>query len=152
MRVRILAVGRRLPAWVETGIGSYLERFPRPLRPEVVPVEAGARGRGDPRQAEGVRLLAALRSGERPVALAIDGQAVDTEALARRLAAWRRGREDVALLIGGADGLDAPVLERAQDRLSLSPLTLPHALARLLLVEQLYRAQSLLENHPYHRA
>ena len=152
MQVRIVALGRRLPEWVETGIAAYLDRFPRGLRPEVKAVDGGGRRGAGASAAEGARLLAALGSRDRVVALAVDGETLDTEGLARRLAAWRQGGEDVALLVGGAEGLAPEVLARARERLSLSALTLPHALARLVLVEQLYRAHTVLEGHPYHRA
>ena len=152
--MRVIAVGTRMPEWVRTACGEYLARL-KSLPVSLTELEPGARSAAaDPARAraeEGRRLLAALRPGEFVTALDERGSAPTT----RELAAWlqRRMQEgaDLALLIGGADGLDAEVMARADHRLSLSRLTLPHALARLLLLEQLYRAHSILANHPYHR-
>lgn len=142
-----------MPPWVEAGIDDYLRRFRGSLGPSMVSLPHGARRQGGSAiDAEGERILRALGDGERAVALAVEGRALSTEALAARLGDWRRDGRDLALVIGGADGLAPAVIDRCEAALSLSALTLPHALARLLLVEQLYRAHSLLEGHPYHRA
>lgn len=152
MRLRILAIGRRMPEWVDAGIEDYLRRFRSGLRPVVEALPHGSRRQGgDARAEEGQRLLSALDGGERAIALEVEGRAISTAGLSQRLADWRRDGRNVALLIGGADGLATDVGRRCEAAISLSALTLPHALARLLLIEQLYRAHSMLEGHPYHR-
>jgi 23S rRNA (pseudouridine1915-N3)-methyltransferase len=155
MRVRVIAVGTRMPAWVRTACQDYLARLGTHLNISVVEIDPGIRTPGAPADkaiaTEAKRLLAALRPGEHVVALDERGPQFTTRELAAWLAARKHSGEDVALLIGGADGLAAEVLARSQARWSLSRLTLPHALVRVVLAEQLYRAQSILDNHPYHR-
>ena len=154
MRLRILAVGARQPAWVDTATQEYLRRIRPPWRLELVALEAatrGTRGAADAVRREGERVLDALRDRERVVLLDETGKTLATRELATRLEALAVGTPDVALLIGGPDGHAPDVRARAAETWSLSKLTLPHGLARVLLVEQLYRAQSLLLGHPYHR-
>ncbi len=155
MKLRLLAVGTRMPVWVEAGFADYAARFPPECRLELKEIPAGRRGKArDPRRAvteEGARLRAALPKRAHVVALDERGQSWSTAQLARELAGWLRNGQDAAFLIGGPDGLAADLLARAQQRWSLSPLTLPHALVRVLVAEQLYRAWSVLKNHPYHR-
>ena len=156
MRVRVVAAGTRLPAWVQAGFLEYARRMPpeTPLELKEIAVSRGG-GAGDgPRalRAEGERMLASVPAGGYAVALEVTGRALDTEALARWWAARLRDGRDLIFLIGGPDGLAPPCLERADERVSLSRLTFPHALVRVLLAEQLYRASSLLKGHPYHRA
>jgi 23S rRNA (pseudouridine1915-N3)-methyltransferase len=153
MRMRVMAVGTRLPAWARSACDEYLTRLAG-LNLTLVQLEPARRAGGVATRAvaaEGARLLALLRPGEHVVALDERGKELST----RELADWLKGRqqagEDLAFLIGGADGLAPQVLARSQFRWSLSRLTLPHALARVLLTEQLYRAHSILTNHPYHR-
>ncbi len=155
MRLRILAVGTRMPAWVEAGVDEYARRLHAHWKFELLESPAGRRSASQPPgravAAEGERVLAALRPGECPIALDERGSAMTTRELAVRLAAGERDGRDVALLIGGPDGHAPAVRQRATEAWSLSKLTLPHGLARVLLAEQLYRAQSLLLHHPYHR-
>jgi 23S rRNA (pseudouridine1915-N3)-methyltransferase len=154
MRLRILAVGARQPDWVDSATQEYLRRIRSPWRLELVALEAvprGTRGAADAVRREGERVLDALRDRERVVLLDETGKTLGTRELATRLDALAAATPDVALLIGGADGHAPAVRERAAETWSLSRLTLPHGLARVLLVEQLYRAQSLLLGHPYHR-
>lgn len=155
MRLRLIAVGQKMPAWVAEGWSTFAGRMPRDSRLELVELAAGQRGRkadpGRARSDEGERMLAALDGGLHVVALEVDGQGWDTPTLARRLEAWRAGGRDVALLVGGPDGLDPRCRARADETWSLSPLTFPHMLVRVMVAEQLYRAWSLLSNHPYHR-
>jgi 23S rRNA (pseudouridine1915-N3)-methyltransferase len=154
VRVRVIAVGTRVPGWAKSACQDYLARL-APLNVSLLEIEAGARsaGTGAARAiaAEGKRLLRTLRDGEHVVALDERGKEFST----RELATWLKTRmqegADLAFIIGGADGLAAEVLGRANFKWSLSRLTLPHAMARLLLAEQLYRAHSILTNHPYHR-
>jgi 23S rRNA (pseudouridine1915-N3)-methyltransferase len=154
MKLTILAVGDKLPAWAEAAVAEYVKRMPREARIEVVAIRPEKRS-GQPadriKSAEGTRILEKLPAGARPVALDEHGRELDTRELARTLDGWLHSGRDTALIIGGADGLAPEVLARAELTLSLSRLTLPHALARVLLAEQLYRAWSLLANHPYHR-
>ena len=155
MRVRVIAVGTRMPAWVRSACDDYLARLASHLNVSVQEIAPGARSaRGSPGKAvavEGERLLRALRPADHVTALDEGGTQLST----RELAAWLGQRmqqgENLAFLIGGADGLAPEVLARSRFTLSLSRLTLPHALARVLLTEQLYRAHSILEHHPYHR-
>ncbi len=144
-----------MPGWVETGIENYRKRLPRDMPLEVVEIPAGVRGKGADIaravQSEGDRMLEKLRDREHVVALEVSGKAWSTEQLSSRLDEWRHGGDDVALLIGGPDGLDSRVAARAKQSWSLSPLTLPHPLVRVILAEQLYRAFTLLSGHPYHR-
>lgn len=156
MRVAIVAVGTRMPDWVGAACGEYLKRLSRDLRVDVVEVRAEPRtGSSTNREtlvsAEAVRIEGAIPRGALQVALDERGRAVTTRELADRLRRWTEGGRDVALLIGGPDGLAEGLRTGADETLSLSKLTLPHALARVVLVEQLYRAMSLLKGHPYHR-
>jgi 23S rRNA (pseudouridine1915-N3)-methyltransferase len=154
MRLRILAVGARQPEWVDAATHGYLRRIRPPWRLELVALEAaprGSRGADDAVRREGERVLAALRDRERVVLLDEVGKSFTTRDLAGRFATLAGEAPDVALLIGGPDGHAPAVRSRAAEVWSLSKLTLPHGLARVLLVEQVYRAQSLLLGHPYHR-
>jgi 23S rRNA (pseudouridine1915-N3)-methyltransferase len=155
LRLVVAAVGERMPGWVDEAFADYARRFPRKARLELAEVRAEKRGpTRTPAQAmaaEARRLAAALPAGALSVALDERGREVTTPALARLLAGWLAGGRDVGFLIGGPDGLDPALRSRADLLLRLSSLTLPHALVRVLLAEQLYRALSLLDNHPYHR-
>jgi len=156
MRIHLLCVGRRMPGWVEAGYAEYAKRLPGECALHLVEIEPGHRGKGaNPDQArreEGERLLRALPKGALPVALDEGGEPWDTVRLAAELSGWLGGGRDPALMVGGADGLAPACLERAERRWSLSALTFPHPLVRVILAEQLYRAWSLMKGHPYHRA
>ncbi|MBV8783164.1 MAG: 23S rRNA (pseudouridine(1915)-N(3))-methyltransferase RlmH [Gammaproteobacteria bacterium] len=155
MRVRVLAVGTRMPDWVRAGCTEYLSRIAGPLSLSLEPIESANRGgpaaQARAAQVEGERLLRALRPQEFVVALDERGREFATRELAAWLGERRQAGSDVALLIGGPDGLAEAVLARCELRWSLSRLTLPHALVRIVLLEQLYRAHTLLAGHPYHR-
>jgi 23S rRNA (pseudouridine1915-N3)-methyltransferase len=155
MRVRLLAVGTRMPAWVTAGVDEYRKRLPRDFALEVEEIAPGQRGKNAdiPRAMalEAERIRARLRGDEQVVALEVGGKAWSTEQLAEQAEAWRLAGRDVALLVGGPDGLEASLSAAADQRWSLSPLTLPHPLVRILLAEQLYRAWTLMVGHPYHR-
>ena len=154
-RVRIIAVGSRMPKWVREPFDDYINRLGSSLKVSVTEIEPGTRSAGrSPAKAietEGERTLAAVRESDFVVALDEHG----TEMTTRELASWLRTRlldgNDLAFLIGGPDGFAAEVLKRANFKWSLSRLTFPHALVRVLLAEQLYRAHAVLTNHPYHR-
>ena len=155
MRVTILCMGHRAPAWVEDGFREYARRMPPEIRVELVELKAEERGAGRSieraKTLEGERLLAALPGGAELVALDERGRSVSTQALSGMLAGWMREGAAPAFAIGGADGLSEAVKKRAAKVLSLSAMTLPHALVRVVLAEQLYRAWTILARHPYHR-
>lgn len=155
MRVRVIAVGTRPPAWVREACADYTRRLGSRLKLTLVEIEPGPRSAGQsPRKAvetEARKLLTALRPDEWVVALDERGTQMSTRELAEWLAGRMREGRDLAFLIGGPDGLAAEVAARSDTTLSLSRLTLPHALARVVLAEQLYRAMTILSHHPYHR-
>jgi len=154
MKIQILAVGDKAPGWADAAVDEYLRRMPREWAIRLIPVRPERRD-GQPveriRATEAARLLERCPRDARIIALDERGEQWTTRQFADALANWREDGRDVALVIGGADGLDPVLLSRAERLLGLSRLTLPHALARVLLAEQLYRAWSLLAGHPYHR-
>lgn len=156
MKARLIAVGERAPGWVAEGFSEYQKRLSHWLPLELVEVTPGLRGKhrdaNRAMQDEGQRVLAALPKQAHVVALDGRGKPYSSEQLAQRMEAWRQQGSDVAFLIGGPEGHAPEVLSAAHERWSLGPLTLPHMLVRLVLAEQVYRACSLLANHPYHRA
>lgn len=154
MRLLIVAVGQRVPEWAQTAWDDYAKRFPRELQVELKAVKTEPRASKTLEAlyaAERTRIEAAIPKGTRIVALDERGSALTTVALADKLKAWQLGGTDVALVIGGPDGLDPAFRQAAHERIRLSDLTLPHAMVRVLLIEQLYRAWSINANHPYHR-
>ena len=155
MKLIVIAVGQRLPGWAQTAWDDYAKRFPPELRLQLkaVKTEPRAGGRTAPQAmaAERQRIEAALPRGAHVVVLDERGTSVSTAALAERLTHWQSLGQDVALLIGGPDGLDPALRQAAHERIRLSDLTLPHAMVRVLLIEQLYRAWSVNAGHPYHR-
>jgi 23S rRNA (pseudouridine1915-N3)-methyltransferase len=156
MKARLVAVGEGAPDWVSSGFAEYRKRLSHWLPLELVEVAPGLRGKGrDPQRAileEGARVLAAVPRGAWIVTLDGRGKPWSSEHLAVRLEAWRGQGRDLAFVIGGPEGHAPDVLAAAAESWSLGPLTLPHMLVRLVLAEQLYRAASMLANHPYHRA
>ncbi len=160
-----------MPTWVDEGFAEYAKRLPPSCALTLVEIEPAARGKGLGRgrnksgqrpqlsaaernrllAEEGERLLKAIPSTAHAIALDARGRAWSTEALARELEAWMAGGRDLVLLVGGPDGLSADCLARAEQHWSLSPLTFPHPLVRVILAEQLYRAWSIIQGHPYHR-
>jgi 23S rRNA (pseudouridine1915-N3)-methyltransferase len=154
MKLLVVAVGQRQPAWAQTAYADFEKRFPPELRLELHAVKAETRGHKTANQlmaAEAARLVAALPRGVRRVVLDEHGTRLTTLQLADRMQVWMRDGRDVALLIGGPDGLDAALKASADETLRLSDLTLPHAFVRVLLAEALYRAWTVMVNHPYHR-
>ncbi|MBL0418923.1 23S rRNA (pseudouridine(1915)-N(3))-methyltransferase RlmH [Ramlibacter sp. AW1] len=154
MRLCVVAVGLRVPDWAQTAWDDYAKRFPPELKLELRPVKTEPRASRTGQAAmaaERERIQAQVPKGARIVALDERGTAVTTQALAAKLTDWQLAGDDVALVIGGPDGLDPAFREQAHERLRLSDLTLPHAMVRVLLVEQLYRAWSINAGHPYHR-
>lgn len=155
MRLILLAAGTRLPRWVDEGVQDYARRFGYDHRLELREVALGRRAGADPRQAvakEGARMLAAIPPGAYVVTLQVGGRALSSEQLAQFLESRLHDTRDIVFCIGGPDGLAPEVDARARMKWSLSALTLPHALARLIVAEALYRAVSIVKGHPYHRA
>jgi len=154
VRLLIVAVGLRVPDWAQTAWDDYAKRFPHEIKVELKAVKTEPRGSKTLETlyaAERARIEAAIPKGTRIVVLDERGSNLTTLALAGRLKEWQLGGGDVALVIGGPDGLDPAFKQAAHERIRLSDLTLPHAFARVLLIEQLYRAWSVNANHPYHR-
>jgi 23S rRNA (pseudouridine1915-N3)-methyltransferase len=155
VKLLVLAVGQRQPAWADAAWADFAKRMPPEMRLELKALKAEPRSSGKtPAQcmaAEAARFEAALPKGVRRVVLDEHGTRLTTTALAQRMQLWRGDGRDAALLIGGPDGLDPTLKATADETLRLSDLTLPHAFARVLLAEALYRSWSVLEGHPYHR-
>ncbi|MBF0257144.1 MAG: 23S rRNA (pseudouridine(1915)-N(3))-methyltransferase RlmH [Gammaproteobacteria bacterium] len=155
MLIHLIAVGNRMPAWVEQGYVEYAKRLPAECRLNLIEIAPAKRSKNPdiPRlmRDEAERIRAAIPKGSRVIALEVQGKTWSTDQLSARLADWLQQGSDLALLVGGADGLDATCRASADELWSLSPLTLPHPLVRVLLAEQLYRAWSILQHHPYHR-
>lgn len=154
MKLFVVAVGLRVPDWARTAWDDYAKRFPPELKVELKAVKTEPRGSRTLESlyaAERARIDAAIPKGAHVVALDERGTAITTVALAARLKGWQLASDDIALVIGGPDGLDPGFKQAAHERIRLSDLTLPHAMVRVLLIEQLYRAWSINANHPYHR-
>lgn len=156
MKLKLLAVGQKMPQWVSDGYQEYARRLPRDCSLNLIEIAPAKRGKtSQPQQwmqEESKRILSHIDASDHVVALDVIGKSWSTPQLAENLATWQQQGSDVSLVIGGPDGLDPACLQRANQRWSLSALTLPHPLVRVLLAEQLYRAWTILQNHPYHRA
>ena len=155
MKLFIVAVGHKMPGWITAGFNEYAKRMPREAKIELLEIKPEPRSTGKTTAqimaAEAQRVLAALPQNCRRIALDERGAQPTTRQLAAQMQDWMREGRDVAFIIGGADGLHDAVKQATQQLLALSALTLPHAFVRVLLAEQLYRAHSLMHNHPYHR-
>jgi 23S rRNA (pseudouridine1915-N3)-methyltransferase len=155
MKIQLIAVGTKMPAWVETGYQEYARRFPKDMPLELTEINAGKRGKNaDIRrilEKEGELTLAAIPKGNRIVTLEVTGRPWSTPELAQNLEKWKMNGRDISLLIGGPEGLAPSCIQVSEQRWSLSNLTLPHPLVRIIAAETLYRAWSLTANHPYHR-
>jgi 23S rRNA (pseudouridine1915-N3)-methyltransferase len=155
MRISVIAVGTRMPEWVGQGVEEYSKRLPRELTPVWREIPLAKRGKDAKTEqvcaAEGEQILKAIPTGERVIALEVGGKRISTEQLAQQLKDWQMSGDNYSILIGGPDGLSSDCLARANQRWSLSDLTLPHPLVRVVLAEQLYRAWTITVNHPYHR-
>ncbi|EON91308.1 hypothetical protein MARLIPOL_14060 [Marinobacter lipolyticus SM19] len=156
MRLRLICVGQKMPDWVSQGYTDYARRMPPELPLELVEIPMAHRGKNPDiarlMQKESDSILSATGPRDRVVALEVGGCPWSTEKLASQLENWQQDGRDVSFLVGGPDGLADTCRQRADQLWSLSPLTLPHPLVRILLAEQLYRAWSITRNHPYHRA
>ena len=157
MKLRIAAVGQKMPAWINAGYAEYAQRMPREARVELLEIKPAARAGSSEKstrqwlELEAQRIAAVLPARVRKVVLDERGKTLTTVELARRLERWKQDGIDIAFIIGGADGTARALQQEADLLWSLSPLTLPHGLCRVILAEQLYRAVSLLAGHPYHR-
>ncbi|MEX2131999.1 MAG: 23S rRNA (pseudouridine(1915)-N(3))-methyltransferase RlmH [Pseudohongiellaceae bacterium] len=155
MKINLVAVGERMPAWVEAGVQEYRKRLPGDFSLQVRPVPLARRGKNYNVdlciKKEASSLLSQIGQDDYVVALEISGKSLDTKALANRIDRLRQEGRDLSLLVGGPDGLGKECIQRSNDLWSLSALTLPHGLVRIVVAEQLYRAWSLLQGHPYHR-
>lgn len=155
MKIQLIAVGTKMPDWVERGYQEYARRFPKDCSLELVEIPAGKRGKhADIRrilEKEGEQTMAAVGRGNRIVTLEVTGKPWTTPQLAKQLDRWKMDGRDISLLIGGPEGLAPQCIEASEQRWSLSNLTLPHPLVRIIVAETLYRAWSVTANHPYHR-
>jgi 23S rRNA (pseudouridine1915-N3)-methyltransferase len=155
VRIRLISVASRMPAWVEQGYQEYAKRMPPDLPVDLVEIALGTRSKNADiarlMRREGEQMLAATQPGERIVTLEVNGRNWSTEELAAHLDTWRLEARNVNLMVGGPEGLAEEVSARSDQRWSLSALTLPHPLVRILLAEQLYRAWTILNRHPYHK-
>tara|TARA_R110001592_G_scaffold295594_2_gene565661 strand:- start:9183 stop:9653 length:471 start_codon:yes stop_codon:yes gene_type:complete len=155
MRISIVAVGTKMPAWVSQAVEDYSRRLPRELNLQWREIPLARRVRDSKpeqlREREGEQILKAIPAADRAIALDVEGKRISTAQLAQQLESWQMSAANYSLMIGGPDGLSSACLGRADMRWSLSDLTLPHPLVRVLLTEQLYRAWTITVNHPYHR-
>jgi len=155
MKIKLITVGKQMPQWVTQGYLDYAKRIPALITLQLREVALIKRGKNADyhklMQAEGKEMLSYVDSADKVIALAIKGRQYSTEQLASELQSWLNSGRNVALLIGGPEGLAPECLERAESEWSLSPLTLPHPIVRVIVIEQLYRAWSILQHHPYHR-
>lgn len=155
MRIRIIAVGQKMPAWVDKGYQEYAKRLTGDCVLELLELPMQKRSKNisveQLKEKEGKAILDAIKKTERVIALDVLGESVSTHDLADNIKSWQMDGHNIALIIGGPDGLSANVLQKADNKISLSKLTLPHPMVRVLLAEQLYRAWSINHGHPYHR-
>ncbi|OGT81242.1 MAG: 23S rRNA (pseudouridine(1915)-N(3))-methyltransferase RlmH [Gammaproteobacteria bacterium RIFCSPLOWO2_02_FULL_61_13] len=155
MQLTLMGISRRGPRWQQDACAEYAQRLPAEIKLRSLELAPARRSSSEPRdqvrRAEAQKIRAALRTGQHVIVLDESGATLSTRQLARHLRRWIDTGTDVALVIGGPDGLDPPLRKEAAECWSLSALTLPHGLARLLVLEQIYRAWSILSNHPYHR-
>lgn len=155
MRIRLVSVASRMPRWVEEGYQEYAKRLPADLSLDLVEIPLATRGKNADiarlMRREGEQMLAAVQPGDRIVTLEVTGRPWSTEQVAEELERWRLEARNVNLMVGGPEGLAEQVAAKSDQRWSLSPLTLPHPLVRILLAEQIYRAWTILNRHPYHK-
>lgn len=156
MKIKLITIGHQPPAWVKSGYENYTQRLPHYLQPHLIEIPLIKRSKSNSidniKQQEAKQILSHIRDSEHVIALEIKGQNWSTQVLSSQLANWQQLGLDVAFVIGGPDGLSQECLQRANEKWSLSSLTLPHPLVRVILAEQLYRANAILVGHPYHRS
>jgi 23S rRNA (pseudouridine1915-N3)-methyltransferase len=155
MKIRLLTITHKSPAWIQEGYQEYAKRMPASCTLELVEIPAEKRSvNADIKritEREGEKMLSAIKTNHLVIALDVKGKLWTTEQLSEQLANWHQGGRNIDLLVGGPDGLAATCLQKAEQTWSLSPLTFPHILVRLIVAEQIYRAWSILQKHPYHR-
>jgi len=155
VKVSLICVGTKMPGWVCQGYDEYAKRLPRELCPKLVELPLANRSKSTNtakvKAAEGAQILGAVPKGARMIALDVLGRSISTPGLAQKLGAWQMEGEDICIVVGGPDGLSDECLRAAHEKWSLSALTLPHPLVRVVLIEQLYRAWTINQNHPYHK-
>ena len=155
MKLSIIAVGTKMPSWVQQGYNEYAKRLPRELCPQMVELAIGNRSKSSniekAKAQEGASMQQTIPANSYVVALDVLGKKISTQGLADKLADWQMQGYNATILIGGPDGLSNECLALANEKWSLSDLTLPHPLVRIVLIEQLYRAWTILQNHPYHK-
>lgn len=159
MKIRLMTIGQKMPDWVQTGFNEYYKRIQPFVHTQLIELPMAKRGKNDSTTdidnyciQEGQSILYALKPQEQLIALEVGGRRLSTEQLASTMQHWMQDGQDIALAIGGPDGLSDEVRQKAKWHWSLSELTLPHPLVRIMLIEQLYRANTIINNHPYHRA
>lgn len=155
MKLSIIAVGTKMPSWVQQGYTEYAKRLPKELCPQLVELNIGNRHKNNSvekaKAQEGGQMLQAIPDSNYVIALDVLGRKINTPQLSQSISEWQMNGKDITILIGGPDGLSSDCLSRANVKWSLSDLTLPHPLVRVVLIEQLYRAWTILQNHPYHK-
>lgn len=155
MKIRLLTITHKSPAWIKTGYEEYAKRLPPSCSLQLVEIPAEKRTvNADLKritEREGEKMLAAIKTNHRVIALDVKGKLWSTEQLAERMTEWRQDGRHIDLLVGGPEGLAVACLQKAEEHWSLSPLTFPHIIVKLIVAEQIYRAWSILEQHPYHR-
>lgn len=156
MKIKVLSIGTKMPSWVNDGVAEYCKRLPKDLSLEMMELPLAARGKNaDIKrivQKETSSILSHIQTQDYVIALEVKGQSWSTEKLAKNLESWQMSGQNVVILIGGPDGLGEECRQRADKQWSLSALTLPHPIVRVVLAEQIYRAWTVTQNHPYHRA
>lgn len=156
MKLRLLTIGEKMPSWVEQGVKEYTKRLPSDLGFDLLRLPMAKRAKNKSvaqyKTEEAKTLLAAAEKCQRYIALDVKGKSISTENLVTKLTDWQQNGDQIALFIGGPDGLDRSILDQCHEKWSLSAMTMPHPIAQLVLVEQVYRAWSVTQGHPYHRA
>jgi 23S rRNA (pseudouridine1915-N3)-methyltransferase len=155
MQIDLIAVGKRMPDWIESGIKEYKKRLPKHIHFNIIEITPAIRSKSNStdnvKQKEEEKILAAIKPDSTIIALDEHGRLISSQSLADQLQNWIDDQQNISLIIGGADGLSKTIKEKAHHTWSLSKMTLPHGLVRAMLVEQLYRAWTITQNHPYHR-
>ena len=155
MRIKLISAGSKMPGWVEEGYKEYSRRLGQDIKLELVEIPLNRRSKGADvkrlQEKEAVQMLAAVGQGDLVVTMEIMGKAWSTEQLSDKMGDWLHSGRNVSLLVGGPEGLHPSCMAQADLRWSLSPLTLPHPMVRVIVAEQVYRAWSILQNHPYHK-
>lgn len=155
MQIDLIAVGKKMPAWIETAVKEYTKRLPRNIQFKIVEITPAIRGKNNNaenyKQKEQENIEAALSAGSIVIALDERGKSISSQQLADQLQTWNDEQQHISIIIGGADGLSDGIKNKANQMWSLSKMTLPHGLVRVMLVEQIYRAWTITQNHPYHR-